>query len=255
MSAPVWASGGIRLGQLLEHTCPTESQKCLRNIVCGLRFYPVKAATYFKSVVPAGSCTLVQGAKIYGHLYTCISIKIEPNNQVKARWMVRRVINIKTGLMTKTAIKMRTKMTAKTMEGDNGIKTHSYHAVWGGVYPFVFLGQRQRHWHSAINEGETDSKYYGGRWQNGIARVKIHLLSRTHHCDYLVILFSRCQRKLKKKGIYAQKKDKKKNTSDAGTCLSVRSYHLRQLPQGYTPVQTTAGVCFDEGCVTTHPRS
>ena len=171
---------------------------------------PVKAATYFKSVVPAGSCTLVQGAKIYGHLYTYISIKIEPNNQVKARWMVRRVINIKTGLMKKTAIKIRTEMTAKTMEGDNGIKTHSYHAVWGGVYPFVFLGQRQRQWHSAINEGETDSKYYGGRWQNGIARVKIHLLSRTHHCDYLVILFSRFQRKFKKKGICAHKKKEKK---------------------------------------------
>ena len=131
---------------------------------------PVKAATYFKSVVPAGSCTLVQGAKIYGHLYTCISIKIEPNNQVKARWMVRRVINIKTGLMTKTAIKMRTKMTAKTMEGDNGIKTHSYHAVWGGVYPFVFLGQWQRQWHSAIDDGRDNDKHNGkddgrGQWR------------------------------------------------------------------------------------------
>ena len=86
LSAPVWTNGRILLG----HSCPTESQKCLRNIVCGLRLYlcvkttlywqnPIEAATYFKSAVPAGSCTLVQGAKIYGHLYTCISIKIEPN--------------------------------------------------------------------------------------------------------------------------------------------------------------------------------
>ena len=153
-------------------SCPTESQKCLRNIVCGLRLYlcvkttlywqnAIEAATYFKSAVPAGSCTMVQGAKIYGHLYTCISIKIEPNNQVKARWVVRRVINIKTGLMKKTAIKMRTKMTAKTMEGDNGIKTHSYHAVWGGVYPFPFLGQWQRQWHSAIDDGKDNDRHTG----------------------------------------------------------------------------------------------
>ena len=32
---------------------------------------PVKAATYFKSVVPAGSCTLVQEEKMYGCWYTC----------------------------------------------------------------------------------------------------------------------------------------------------------------------------------------
>ena len=55
------------------------------------------------------------------------------------------------------------------------------------------------------------------------------------------------------KGEQVGTKDKK-NTSGAGACLSVRSHHLRQLPQGYTPVQTMAGVCFDEGCVTTHPR-
>ena len=47
-------------------SCPTESQKCLRNIVCGLRLYlcvkttlywqnPIKAATLIKTPVFAGS--------------------------------------------------------------------------------------------------------------------------------------------------------------------------------------------------------
>jgi len=59
---------------------------------------------------------------------------------------------------------------ATSFDENTMVSKHSYHAVWGGVYPFVFLGQWQRQWHSAIDDGRDNDKHNGkddgrGQWR------------------------------------------------------------------------------------------
>ena len=140
LSAPVWTNGGILLGQLLEHLVQQNHKS-----VSGTSFVDWDF-----------TCVSRQPSTGRTRSKQQLEVKSAAPPAVVHWYKKRRCTDIVTHA---------TSFDEKTM-----VSKHSYHAVWGGVYPFVFLGQWQRQWHSAIDDGRDNDKHNGkddgrGQWR------------------------------------------------------------------------------------------